>query len=291
MIGTLPADHPGVLLLDADGNLFPSEEPAFAASADVTNRFLASLGVRRTYTAGQLLATTTGKNFRTTALDLAIAHGVAIEPALHHGDPPPANDADDRPMLTTAMLDDWVAEEKKVVSEYLGRVLRPDPAVLQPLRRLADTFELAAVSSSALSRLDECFRAVGLAELIPAQRRYSAEDSLPRPTSKPDPAVYRYATEQLGVAPCQALAVEDSLPGAQSAVAAGIPTVGNLMFVPADDRDSRRAGLTDAGVTTVIESWEQLTALLDRPAGAPRGHATGGRLGQGRGGKRRRAPR
>ena len=27
------------LLCDADGTLFPSEEPAYAASADVTNRF------------------------------------------------------------------------------------------------------------------------------------------------------------------------------------------------------------------------------------------------------------
>ena len=29
------------LLCDADGNLFPSEEPAFEASAEVTNAFLA----------------------------------------------------------------------------------------------------------------------------------------------------------------------------------------------------------------------------------------------------------
>ena len=33
------------LLCDADDNLFPSERPAFAASTDVTNRFLARFGV------------------------------------------------------------------------------------------------------------------------------------------------------------------------------------------------------------------------------------------------------
>ena len=33
------------LLCDADGNLFPSEEPAFDASVEVTNAFLASLGI------------------------------------------------------------------------------------------------------------------------------------------------------------------------------------------------------------------------------------------------------
>jgi beta-phosphoglucomutase-like phosphatase (HAD superfamily) len=234
-------DRLRVLLLDADGNLFPSEAPAFDASAEVTNRFLASLGVEQRYTPEYLLATTTGKNFRTTAADLAAAHGIQV---------------------AGTVLDDWVAEEKGVVSAHLGRVLRPDPAVLEPLRRLAGHYRLAAVSSSALSRLDACFRATGLDELIPAGRRYSAEDSLPTPTSKPDPAVYRYAAEQLGVAVGQALAVEDSVPGAQSAVAAGIATVGNLTFVPIPERDERREALTEVGVEVVIESWDELSGLL-----------------------------
>jgi len=260
------AGHLRVLLLDADGSLFPSEAPAFAASADVTNRFLAALGVQATYSPEHLLATTTGKNFRTTAVDLARAHGVALEPALGPGDVGAGG-----PVLTAAVLDDWVAEEKKVVSEYLGRVLRPDPEVLEPLRRLAGRYRLAAVSSSALSRLDECFRATGLAELIPAGSRYSAEDSLPRPTSKPDPAVYLYATADLGVSVDCALAVEDSLPGAQSAVAAGIATVGNLTFVPGPEREERRRDLTAAGAKLIVTSWAGLAAhLLDGAAtGAP----------------------
>jgi beta-phosphoglucomutase-like phosphatase (HAD superfamily) len=243
-----------VLMLDADGSLFPSEAPAFEASADVTNRFLASLGITQTYTAEHLLATTTGKNFRTTAVELAAGHGVIMS---------------DQGPLTPGVLDDWVAEEKKVVSEHLGRVLRPDPAVLEPLHRLAGHYLLAAVSSSALSRLQECFRATGLAELIPADRRFSAEDSLPVPTSKPHPAVYLHAAQQLGVPAWQALAVEDSVPGARSAVAAGIRTVGNLTFVPPHERDARRWALVDAGVVSTVTAWDALTAMLI-PAGLPR---------------------
>jgi hypothetical protein len=45
------------------------------------------------------------------------------------------------------------------------------------------------VSSSALARLAGCFTATELDRLIPPARRFSAEDSLPTPTSKPDPAV------------------------------------------------------------------------------------------------------
>jgi HAD superfamily hydrolase (TIGR01509 family) len=262
-----PVDDLRMLLLDVDGNLFPSEEPAFVASADVTNRFLASLGVPERHTAEHLLANTTGKNFRTTAVDLAVRNGVAIEPGLRPGGGPAGGGDAAGPTLTAAVLDDWVAEEKKVVTAYLGQVLRPDPEVLGPLRRLAARVPLAAVSSSALSRLDECFHATDLAELIPAERRFSAEDSLPVPTSKPDPAVYLLALEQLGVAPGQAIAVEDSLPGAQSAVAAGIVTVGNVMFVEPDGREARRAALIDCGVATVVESWAQLESALLDPGG------------------------
>ncbi|MCW2698456.1 MAG: family phosphatase [Modestobacter sp.] len=227
------------LLCDADGNLFPSEEPAFVASAEVTNRYLAALGSDRRFTAEELRLATTGKNFRTTAADLATAAGVAV------------------PDLTP-----WVAEEKQAVTAHLSRVLVPDAEVTGALGVLGRHLTLAAVSSSALTRLDGCFTATGIAGLLPAARRFSAEDSLPTPTSKPDPAVYLHACADLGIAPEQGLAVEDSLPGALSAVRAGCPTVGNLRFVAPAERAEREAQLREAGVIAVVSSWTELTDLL-----------------------------
>ena len=250
------------LLCDADGNLFPSEEPAFVASIGVTNRFLGSLGVRARYTAEQLRLATTGRNFRTTAVNLAAAHGVRVEPPLV-ASPEVVPSGCTGTTLTADVLDRWVAQENEVVGDHLGRVLRPDPAVLEPLTRLAGRYPLALVSSSALSRVDACLRATGLADLFPPERRFSAEDSLPRPTSKPDPAVYLHALAHLGVAAGHSLAVEDSLPGARSAVAAGVPTLGNLVFVPPDEQGARRTDLTEAGVSAVIGSWAAVESTLD----------------------------
>src|SRR3954453_8320694 len=81
MTGTTTAlvERLEALLCDADGNLFPSEEPAFVASADVTNRLLAAHGITQRFTAEELRLATTGKNFRTTAVDLTAAHGVPVE--------------------------------------------------------------------------------------------------------------------------------------------------------------------------------------------------------------------
>ncbi len=254
--------HPTTVLCDADGNLFPSEEPAFVASADVTNDFLASFGVARRYDPEELRLATTGKNFRTTAVDLAVAHGLPVEPALAARHPDAVTVSGAGQVLTAAVLEEWVQREKHEVLAYLGKVLKPDPQVLEPLTRLARNYALAAVSSSASARLAACFTATGLDELLPADERFSAEDSLPVPTSKPDPAVYLFACEQLGLDPARAVAVEDSVPGAQSAVAAGIQTVGNVAFVSIAERAERTRQLTDVGVAAVVSSWAEFESLL-----------------------------
>lgn len=205
------------VLCDADGNLFPSEEPAFDASVEVTNRYLARFGVPAECTAESLRAQGTGKNFRATALDLAVQAGVPIEESLAqaHQDAVIATPADviAGRALTADELEDWVSCERDHVTRHLGSVLHPDDRVLKPLESLASHFELAAVSSSAAMRLDACFAATGLDRIIPAALRFSAEDSMPAPTSKPDPAVYRLSGQILDIGATQAVAIEDSVPG------------------------------------------------------------------------------
>jgi beta-phosphoglucomutase-like phosphatase (HAD superfamily) len=235
-----------VLLCDADGNLFGSEEPAFEASARVTNQLLSDLGIERRFAPGELRRLAAGRNFRAMALDLAAAAGRTID---------------------AAELERRVAEERRAVVAHLAAVLRPDPRVLEPLRELARDFTLAVVSSSALERLAACFAATQLDALLPPAARFSAEDSLPAPASKPDPAIYAHAGARLGIAGAQGLAIEDAAAGVRSAVAAGFAVVGNLQFVAPGERDARIAQLRDAGAAAVVASWDHLRALLrPRPA-------------------------
>ncbi|HEY8583161.1 MAG TPA: HAD family hydrolase [Capillimicrobium sp.] len=238
-----------ILLCDADDCLFASERLAFVASTEVTNAFLAEvLGSQQRFEPSALHAWAVGRNFRATANALAQEHGAEVDPA---------------------ELDRWVAEERRQVSAMLAAELQPDPAVREPVEALGLRWALAAVSSSALARLDVCFEASGLADLFPPEARYSAEDSLPVPTSKPDPAVYRHAGEQLGVSGAEALAVEDSLAGVRAAVAAGFPVVGNLLFVPDGARDAHAAALLEAGAAAVVGSWAELADRLGVAARPP----------------------
>nr|WP_294692807.1 HAD family phosphatase [uncultured Friedmanniella sp.] len=235
------------LLCDADGTLFASEEPAFEASVGVTNSCLQRWGAAERFTAEQLRLAANGKAFRLTLTDLARAHGLPVQSSEFLRD-----------------LDAWVAEENGIVTRHLANVLRPDETVRGPLLELQRTFGLALVSSSALTRIDASLKSTGLVELFPVERRFSAQDSLPVPTSKPDPAVYQLAVQRLGLAPGTALAVEDAVPGAQSAVAAGLYTVGMLCFVPADERAQRVLDLQRVGVHALVDSWTELADLLQR---------------------------
>ncbi len=254
------------LLCDADDNLFPSEKPAFAASVEVINRFLARFGVTAPVTAEELRKQAVGKNFRSTAVDLAVQSGVPIDQTLAAGRPSAViasdGDAASGRALSADELEQWVRQEREQVTAHLAATLRPDPQVLAPLQALASRYALAAVSSSASTRLNACFTATDLDPLIPAALRFSAEDSLPVPTSKPNPAVYLHAGQVMDIGAHQGLAVEDSVPGVASAVAAGYLTVGNLMFVPADERRCRSVELIDAGAVAITDSWRALADIL-----------------------------
>lgn len=240
----LGTDRVTTLLCDADGCLFPSEEPAFAASAGVTNEFLRRLGSVRQYDAGELQAIALGRNFRRLAREFGAQHGVAV---------------------SDAELEEWVRAEQLAVTRHLAQVLVGDPAVRDPLVGLSRALALAVVSSSALGRLEACFAATGLSDLFPPAVRFSAQDSLPTPTSKPDPAVYLAALDALHITADEAVAVEDAVAGVRSAVGAGVRTVGNLTFVPQPERASRARELTAAGAVALVDDWTALSALLGGP--------------------------
>jgi beta-phosphoglucomutase-like phosphatase (HAD superfamily) len=243
--GDLDLSAVTTLLCDADGTLFPSEDPAYAASATVTNRFLDEIGAGRSYSAAELQDMTHGQNFRATAALLARLH--------------------DRP-LPAEVHEHWVAEERDVVTRHLREVLRPDRAVSEPVMSLSTRYLLAVVTSSAGCRLDACLEMTGLAPCFEPSRRFSAETSLPTPRSKPDPAVYTFACERLGIEAREGLAIEDSVTGARSALAAGVPTIGIVQFVRSSERSARIAALRDAGALAVVSSWAGVVDLLDAAA-------------------------
>jgi HAD superfamily hydrolase (TIGR01509 family) len=73
--------------------------------------------------------------------------------------------------------------------------------------------------------------------------------------AKPDPALYRLAVSRAGAAAGDCLAVEDSINGVKSALAAGVRAVG---FAPRGEGEKLRG----AGARTVVAGWADLPAAL-----------------------------
>jgi beta-phosphoglucomutase-like phosphatase (HAD superfamily) len=57
--------------------------------------------------------------------------------------------------------------------------------------------------------------------------------------------------------------VEDSVAGVTAAAAAGIRTIGNLVFAPDEERRARAAALVEAGAELLVDNWAQLARRLE----------------------------
>ncbi len=112
-----------------------------------------------------------------------------------------------------------------IIDEISTRVLGlprekvpPRPGAEEALRYVAERRIPRAIASSSTQDVIEHFvRLQGWDELIPL--RFSAEFMA---RGKPAPDIYLHAARQIGIAPDNCLALEDSVAGTQAAIAAGM---------------------------------------------------------------------
>ena len=78
---------------------------------------------------------------------------------------------------------------------------------------------------------------------------------------KPAPDLFIYAAKQLGFAPDQCIAIEDSVNGVKSARAAGMNVIG---FVGGGHcRASHSGYLSNAGATIIVDHMDQILEALE----------------------------
>lgn len=168
--------------------------------------------------------------------------------------------------LTPQELDDYVHREEDVVIARLRSSLRPCPGVDEQLERLAEhrKYHLAVVSSSALRRVQASIEKVGQDKFFNGEHVFSAATSLPKPTSKPDPAIYLHAMKVLGKTAEECVAVEDSKSGTLSATRAGIKVVGYVGPYEPERKPEMIKVLKDAGAVIVMDDWAEFESCLEK---------------------------
>lgn len=183
-----------------------SEDVAFEASAGIINRVLEKKGVAARYTSEELISEFVGLTFRRMMPVLQAKFDFQLE----------QNELESHLRL----------EEDRVIAK-LREKAQPCAGSAVILEKLHQSrkYKMVVVSSSQLHRLRAALSATGQDRFFHQDDVYSAVNSLPTPKTKPDPAIYHHVLDLFGARPHECLAVEDSRSGAQSALAAGIPTL------------------------------------------------------------------
>lgn len=221
-----------------------SEELAFEACAEIANEILAKRNITDRYTGKQLINDFVGQNFRGMMISLQAKYKFEMD---------------------KEELEHYVKEEENKVIAKLEAKAMPCIGVNEELEKIhkSGKYGLAVVSSSALRRVQASLKKVGQDKFIPPSHIFSAASSLPKPTSKPDPAIYLHALERVGKKPEECVAVEDSKSGALSALRAGIPVIAYVGSYHGDDKKTEMAKqLTDLGCKVVMKDWAEFQDCL-----------------------------
>ncbi|KUI71590.1 hypothetical protein VM1G_06841 [Cytospora mali] len=234
------------ILFDCDNTLVLSEELAFEGCADLINEICKErdIKIEKPFTGETLITEFVGQNFRGMLTTLQKQYNFEI----------PAEDTEK-----------YVLKEEDVVIAKLKAALKPCAGVDAQLEQLAASgkYKLAVVSSSALRRVKASIEKVGQDKYF-GDDVFSAATSLPKPTSKPDPAIYLHAMETIGKKPEECVAVEDSKSGTLSGTRAGIKVIGYVGPYPADKRAEMEKVLRDAGAVVVMQDWKEFPAVLQQ---------------------------
>lgn len=138
-----------------------------------------------------------------------------------------------------------VEEMTDLMYEQLQRQVDARPGAVELVARLRGRLPLAVASNSPTRLVDAALLAAGLTDAFDA---VVTSDDVANP--KPAPDVYLEACRRLGVAPEDALALEDSPSGIAAAKAAGLACIAVPQFAEADVSAADR----------VIDSLEELLA-------------------------------
>ena len=151
--------------------------------------------------------------------------------------------------LGRRLADDWEAEFEPLYRSAFAAELRPVDGIVEALDRI--TIPSCVASSGTHEKMRYTLGLTGLYQRFEG-RIFSATEVA---RGKPEPDLFLYAAERMGIAPETCIVVEDSVNGVKAARAAGMKVL------------AYGGGVTSAAKlkgpdTTVFEHMHQLPALL-----------------------------
>lgn len=232
------------VLFDLDGVLTPTADIHERAWGDMFREYLRGRGAAP-YTDADYFEHLDGRRRDEGIRSLLASRGISLD------DGSSADIADDDTVTGLGLRknEDFLRRVAEGVEAYPGSVALLDHLDAVAADRGAGFPKLAVVSSSrnAVPVL-EAAGLLGRFELV-VDGNVAHDLGL---DGKPSPATYLHAAEQLGVAPADAVVVEDAISGVRSGAA------GDFGLVVGVDRGAGRGELTDNGADEVVDDLVEL---------------------------------
>lgn len=207
------------------------------------------VGLPDRYSVDSLLEDFVGQNFRGMLVGLQKKHNFSLKPD---------------------ELEDYVAQELGRVTQKLSEKATPCPSAPEALKYLKDEgYPMSVVSTSAKPRVVASLIKTDLYNYFTDEHVYSAATSLNPPSSKPDPKIYLYACEQLGVKPEETVTVEDSKSGATAAKRAGIPLIGYVGVYGIEEGKEKMEAMAkllreECNAAEIMYDWKEFPEILKK---------------------------
>ncbi len=238
-----------VVLFDHDGTIVDSEIVALKSAWHLTAEVARTIPGAKSYALPDFIQSFAGKPYREILAQI-------------YADSPTAIDESE--------IDKLVVEEENRAIAHLKLDAKATAGTPEVLSYLSNGgFQFALVSNSSLRRLHACLAASALTSYFPTHLIFSAHDSLPVRRPKPLPDIYLHAARELNAQVSTCIAVEDSVSGVKSAVAAEIAQIVGYVggtHISKSERSSRASALRSIGAHPVIEQMPDLIELLKNEA-------------------------
>ncbi|MCW4152959.1 HAD-IA family hydrolase [Halomonas sp. 18H] len=223
--------RPLCLLFDCDGTLVDSEP----LLADEMATSLNAVGLP--FDAGDYIGEFRGARFRHIVAELERRHGE----------------------VDAARLDPLEREMRRNLNRRLATDLKPIEGATEALAALSK-IPMGVVSNGPETKIRTSLEATGLAELF-GKCLFSAYDAQ---CWKPDPCIYLHAASIMGFAAADCVAIDDSLVGVESALAAGMTVIHLNRFPDVEETPEGAIGITSMfQLPTVIARLSQPSVMVN----------------------------
>jgi HAD superfamily hydrolase (TIGR01509 family) len=154
--------------------------------------------------------------------------------------------------------DDFAQRFINLVQHRLKSGLRPVPYAVESVDVLSKKYKVCVASNGERSNVIESVRAIGVYDYF-GDGCVFTKSQVPR--GKPFPDLFLYAANKMDVKPENCVVVEDSLPGVQAGVAAGMQVIG----ITAVSHDPARLteDMKKIGVSAVFHTWQDILNYIN----------------------------